>query len=123
MAKKIFLLIWKTSTNKYQIAKGDDIAEACNNSGVGRGALPALNVYIDVTGIFKKGSAFKTLRIVREWQKDAPGAIYFWKREGCAKLESMFLLDPAYKPDDTSKSYKGWMINDAGKFLLEQVEK
>lgn len=124
-AQKVFLLTWKTNTSKYQIVRGPAIADACNNAGIGRGALPALDLYVDVTAFFKKGMPFKVLKIVHEWAKDVNdpyASIYWWKREACAKLEAMFLLDAHYAKDDTAKAYKGWKINDAGRYLLAKVE-
>jgi len=117
--KKIFLLTWKTTTSKYQIVKGDDIADACNNAGIGHGAITALDLYVDVTVFFRGGTLLKCLKYISEW--DEKGG-YWWRRETCVKLERQFLVDGFFKPEDTGKTYKGWKINDAGRYLLTKVE-
>ena len=106
MAKdKTFLLIWRTTTSKYQIVTGRDIAEACNNAGIGGGAIRALDYYADISKIPNGKSLQKVMREIKEYEHHG----YYWKRETCAKIAKLCdaILAECQHPGLTTP-YKGW---------------
>lgn len=47
MKTKRFLLFWRSDV-KAQLVEGSNIADACNNAGIGAGALPALDWHAEL---------------------------------------------------------------------------
>lgn len=119
MAKpRHFMIVWKTTQQKYQFVKGTDIADACNNAGIGHGALSAIDYHADITIFANSKTMQKALREVADYGEHG----YFWKRETCAKLARLGCKDVLVEIEGNKEvpggSIKGWKIGPAGIALL-----
>lgn len=109
---RYFLLVWKTTDRKYQLVTGPDIADACNNAGIGAGALPALDFYSDVTTLVTGTAPRATLFAVASWGDTT----YLWKRESCAKLARQGCGHILAEKDG------GWVVAPGGLYLIERLK-
>jgi hypothetical protein len=117
---KHFMVVWKTITSKYEFYKGTDIADACNNAGIGHGAIGAIDYHADITAFVNSKTMQKALREVADYGEHG----YFWKRETCAKLARLGANDVLIEiPGDKAVpggSVKGWKVGPAGIALLNK---
>jgi hypothetical protein len=107
-----FMIVWKTTDSKYQFVEGSDIASACNNAGIGGGAISAIDYHANITKFVNSKAMQKALL---EAQAFPDG--YFWKRETCAKLEHLGVGDVLIKIEKDGMG-TGWKIGPAGIALL-----
>lgn len=115
MAKiKHFMIVWRTTNSKYEFYKGTDIADACNNAGIGHGAISAIDYHAEVTAFVNSKAMQKTLREVADFGEHG----YYWKQETCAKLAKLGCNDVLVEYSVTPQSTKGWKIGPAGIALL-----
>jgi hypothetical protein len=119
MAKpRHFMIVWRTTNSKYEFYQGTDIADACNNAGIGHGALSAIDYHADITTFVNSKTMQKALREVADYGEHG----YFWKRETCAKLARLGCKDVLIEIEGNKAvpggSLKGWKIGPAGIALL-----
>ena len=112
---KHFMIVWKTENSKYEFYKGTDIADACNNAGIGHGAISAIEYHAEVTAFVNSKAMQKTLREVADYGEHG----YFWKRETCAKLAKLGANDVLVVHKDP-QNIVGWKIGPAGIALLNK---
>lgn len=120
MKSKTFLLIWRTSTSKYQIVEGPTIEDACNNAGIGRGALPALDYYADITPIANGRRLKQVMRDVQNFAES--DSAYYWSRENCAKIQKLCsdLLTTVQNPHGGERPATGWKPGPAFQVVYEK---
>jgi len=117
MAKKIeqntYALVWKTTDRKFEVVRGVDPAAAMTSAGYGAGAVGALDYYVDLGPLLHSKIMPKTLLEAASFGDSG----YYWKREACAKLARMCLLETFSKG-----AYKGWKITPLGSFLITELK-
>ena len=118
MAKKdnspnVYVLVWKTDTNKFEIIRGPDPAAAMTLAGYGGGALGALDYYVDLGPLLRSRAMKKCIREVADYGDHG----YFWKRETCAKLERLHLLEKF-----TKISLTGWKLSPLGAAMIKELK-
>ena len=116
MAKiKHYMIVWRTENSKYQFVTGTDVADGCNNAGIGHGAISAIDYHAEVTTFVNSKAMQKALREVADYGEHG----YYWKRETCAKLAKLGCKDVLLDHKD-SQGNTGWKIGPAGIALLNK---
>ena len=88
---------------------------ACNNAGIGHGAISAIDYHAEVTTFVNSKAMQKALREVADYGEHG----YYWKRETCAKLAKLGCKDVLLDHKD-SQGNTGWKIGPAGIALLNK---
>jgi hypothetical protein len=111
---KHFMIVWRTTTSKYQFVSGPTVEDACNQAGIGGGAVGAIDYYSDITAFVNSAAMQKALREVVGYGEHG----YYWKRETCAKLARLGCKDVLVDHVDAHGD-KGWKIGPAGVAMLD----
>lgn len=118
MAKKkdeqnAYALVWKTSVGMHEVVRGPDPAAAMTSAGYGGGALGALDYYVDLGPLQRSKTMKKCILEVADYGDHG----YFWKRETCAKLEQLHLVEKFIK-----HGYPGWKISSLGILVIKELK-